>query len=72
MAKGLTRPTFGLPSAAAVERISTAQQVTRLHAAHYRYETLMGDLETQFESKASELRESYISEILEIQGADAA
>jgi hypothetical protein len=72
MAKALTKPTFGLPSAAAVERISTAEQVTRLRDAYFRYETLMGDLEAQFESKASELRESYISEILEIHGADAA
>jgi len=72
MAKALAKPGFGLPSAMAVERISTAEQVTRLHDAHYRYETLMADLETQFESKASELHESYIAEVLEIHGAEAA
>jgi hypothetical protein len=72
MAKQLTKPTFGLPSAATVERISTADQVHRLHSSHFRYTALMTELETQFEAKAAELRESYIEEVLNIHGATAA
>lgn len=65
------KPQFGLPSAAAVEKISTAQQVQALHAAHFRFEALMADLEQKFENEASVLRERYINEVLSIHTADA-
>jgi hypothetical protein len=70
MAKSLTKPTFGVPSAEVIGRIGTSDQVTALHAAHYRYGAQLSDLERQFEAKASELREAYLAEVIAIHDRD--
>ncbi len=71
MAKSLTKAVFGVPSAEVIGRIGTSDQVTALHAAHYRYGAQIADLERQFEAKASELRESYLAEVIAIHGGEA-
>jgi hypothetical protein len=45
-------------------------RVARLSEAGYAYKTKLRELEHQFEVKASELREEYIAEVLEIHTAD--
>jgi hypothetical protein len=66
MAKSLTRQTFGKPSHRVLELNETSDQVARLSEAGYAFKTKMQELEHQFEVKASELREDYIAEVLEI------
>jgi hypothetical protein len=70
--KSLTKPTFGVPSAEVIGRIGTSDQVAALHAAHYRYEAQLAELERQCEVRASELREQYLAEVLEIHQGEAA
>jgi hypothetical protein len=57
---------FGVPSLEVCTRIDNEHAVCRLRAAHYRLEQRMHELETQFESKASELRQAFLTESLEI------
>jgi hypothetical protein len=70
MAKSLTRQTFGEPSHRVLELNETSDQVARLSEAGYAYKTKRRELEHQFDVKASELREEYIAEVLEIHTAD--
>ena len=72
MAKSLTRQTFGDPSHRVLELNETSDQIARLSEAGYAYKTKLRELEHQFEVKASELREEYIAEVLEIHAAEAA
>jgi hypothetical protein len=60
MAKSLTAA-FGVPSHGVLELIETSDKVARLSEAGYGRE-----LEHQFESKAAELREEYLSIVLQI------
>jgi hypothetical protein len=66
MAKSLTTQTFGVPSHGVLELIETSDKVVRLSEAGYGYETRVRELEHQFESKAAELREKYLSIVLQI------
>jgi len=66
VSRSITKPSFGLPSAQCVERISSAEKVERLRSINFNYETRMADLERQFEVLACDLREKYISEILAV------
>jgi hypothetical protein len=66
MAKSLTTQTFGVPSHGVLELIETSDKVAWLSEAGYRYETSVRELEHQFESKAAELREEYLSIVLQI------
>jgi hypothetical protein len=70
MAKQLIKQVFGQPSAEVIGRIGSSDQVTALHAAHYRYGAHLSDLERQFEAKASELRESYLAEVIAIHDSE--
>jgi hypothetical protein len=71
MAKALSKQLFGVPSSEVIGRITSSDQVTALHAAHYRYGAQLSDLERQFEAKASELRETYLAEVIAIHDGDA-
>ena len=66
MAKSLTAQTFGVPSHGLLELIETSDKFARLSEAGYSYETRVRELEHQFESKAAELREEYLSIVLQI------
>jgi hypothetical protein len=57
---------FGVPSLETCTRIDNEDAVCRLRAAHYRLQQRMAELESQFESKASELRQVFLTESLEI------
>jgi hypothetical protein len=57
---------FGVPSHGVLELIETSDKVARLSEAGYGYETRVRELEHQFESKAAELREEYLSIVLQI------
>jgi hypothetical protein len=71
--KSLTKPTaFGVPSTGVLDRIDSSDKVSALHAAGYRYEARLSELEQQFEAKASELRETYLGEVSEIHQGEAA
>jgi hypothetical protein len=70
MAKSLTRQTFGVPSQGVLELIETSDRVARLSEAGSAYETKVRELEHQFEVKASDLREEYLAEVLEIHTAE--
>jgi hypothetical protein len=65
MATSLTAG-FGVPSHGVLELIETSDKVARLSEAGYGYETRVRELEHQFESKAAELREEYLSIVLQI------
>ena len=65
MAKSLTT-SFGLSSHGVLELIETSDKVARLYEAGYGYESWVRELEHQFESKAAELREEYLSIVLQI------
>lgn len=53
---------FGLPSLEVATRIDNSDKVSALHAAGYRYDSRLRELEHQFEAKASELRTAYLDE----------
>jgi len=65
--KSLTKAAiFGVPSLEVAQRIDDMDKVDAIHAAHFRLQTRMRELETQFEAKASELRAAFLAEISEI------
>jgi hypothetical protein len=68
MGKQLTKQVFGVPSAEVIGMIDTSDKVQALRAAGYRYEARFGELELQFEAKASELRGAFLGEVAEING----
>jgi hypothetical protein len=70
MAKSLPRQPFGKPSHRMLELDETSDQVAWLSEAGYAYKTKRRELEHQFDVKASQLREDYIAEVLEIHTAD--
>ena len=57
---------FGVPSLEVCTRIDNEDQVCRLRAIHFRLQERMRELETQFEAKAAELRQVFLTESLEI------
>jgi len=71
MTKTLTKPSlFGVPSLETAQRIDDMDKVDAIHAAHFRLQTRMRELETQFEAKASELRAAFLAEVAEIGGGN--
>jgi hypothetical protein len=64
----LTKQVFGVPSVETANRIDASDKVSALHAAAYRFDARIRELETQFEAKAAELRASYLGEVAEIHG----
>jgi hypothetical protein len=68
MNKHLAKQTFGVPSLATAEAIDNSDKVAQLHAAAYRYDARVRELEIQFETKIAELRQSYLDEVGDIRG----
>ena len=66
MAKSLTTQPFNAPSQAVLELIEPSDKVAWLSEARYSYETKLRELKHQFESKAADLREEYLSIMLQI------
>ena len=54
---------FGVPSLKVAERIADSDATHHIHAATFRYNTRMRELETQFEAKASEIRAAFVAEV---------
>jgi hypothetical protein len=57
---------FGVPSLETCTRIDNEDSVRALQASHYRLTARMRELETQFESKAAELRQAFLDESAKI------
>jgi hypothetical protein len=66
VSKSIIKSTYPTPSAETLARISASDKVAALHAASFRYEAQLAEIERQFETKVSHLRESYLDEVLEI------
>jgi hypothetical protein len=66
MAISRTTQTCNVPSQAVLELIEPSDKVAWLSEARYSYETILRELEHQFESKAADLREEYLSIALQI------
>jgi hypothetical protein len=71
MAKSLITQIFGVPSHSMPELIEISDKIARLSEAGHAYEARLRELEHQFETKASKLREAYLGEVLEIHAAEA-
>jgi hypothetical protein len=69
MARSLTKPIFGVPSADVLTAIDSSDKCAELQAAEFRFRAKFGELERKFEAKASELRTEYLNEVAEIQAA---
>jgi hypothetical protein len=63
--QNMTQP-FNVPSQAVPELIEPSDKVAWLSEARSSYETNLRELEHQFESKAADLREEYLSIMLQI------
>ena len=61
---------FGVPSLIVATAIDNSDKVSALHAAAYRYDARVREIELQFEAKAAELRAAYLSEVSEIQAGE--
>jgi hypothetical protein len=57
---------FGVPSLELCTNIDNEDMVCRLRAAHFKLASRMRSLELQFEEKASELRQAFLTESSEI------
>jgi hypothetical protein len=71
MKTALTKQAFGVPSILTASRIDNSDRVSALHAAGYRYDARVREIELQFEAKVAELREAYLSEVATIQNEAA-
>jgi hypothetical protein len=72
MNKHLAKQAFGVPSLATAEAIDNSDKVSALHAAGYRYDARVREIELQFEAKIAELRATYLGEVADIHGSEAA
>jgi hypothetical protein len=70
--KQLSRPTFGVPSLETATRIDDSDATNAACSAHFRFQTRMRELETQFEAKASELRAAFLAELADIRADEEA
>jgi hypothetical protein len=70
--KHLAKQTFGAPSLVTAEAIDNSDKVSALHAAGYRYDARVREIELQFEAKIAELREAYLDEVADIHGSEKA
>jgi hypothetical protein len=59
---------FGVPSLETASRIDDSDKTAAIEAATYRLSARMHELEAQYDTKASELRASFIAECGEILG----
>jgi hypothetical protein len=61
-----------VPSLETAGRIDASDKVSALHAAAYRYDARVREIELQFKAKMAELRDAYLREVAEIQSDEAA
>lgn len=61
MVKALTKTVFGVPFTELVNRIESSDAVSAARAAGYRFEARLGELGRQYDAKAAELRDEYLS-----------
>jgi hypothetical protein len=72
MNRQVSKPNMlGVVTLETASRIDASDKVSALHAAHYRLNARLHELETQFEAKAAELREAYLGEVAAIHGEAA-
>lgn len=71
MAKALTKPAFGMPSAELIGRIESSEAVSTARAAGHRFEARLGELGRQYDAKAAELRSEYLGELAALGGEEA-
>ena len=71
MNKHLTPKAFGVPSLETARRVGDHDNCSALHAAAFRYDARLMELEQQFATKAAELRTAYLSEVATIQSDEA-
>jgi hypothetical protein len=71
MNKHLTPKAFGVPSAETANRIDASDRVSALHAASYRYDARVREIELQFDAKIAEIRQAYLDEVATIQSEAA-
>jgi hypothetical protein len=71
MNKHLTPKAFGVPSLETARRVDDHDKCSALHAAAFRYDARLMELEQQFATKAAELRAAYLSEVATIQSDEA-
>jgi hypothetical protein len=60
----------GLPPQEVVERNDASVKVVRLREAGYRFEAQLCELERQFDAKARELSEEFLSAVDELNGEE--
>jgi hypothetical protein len=70
--KAVQKQVWGVPSLETASRIDASDKVSALHAAGYRLDARLRELEGQFEAKASELRAAYLAEVATIQSNEGA
>jgi hypothetical protein len=63
MNKHLAPKAFGVPSVETASRIDASDRVSALHAAGYRYDARVREIEAMFEAKIAELRSAYLDEV---------
>lgn len=66
MALSRTIQSFNVPSHVVLKLLEPSDKVAWLSEVRYSYETILRELEHQFESKAADLREEYLSIALQI------
>jgi hypothetical protein len=72
MTRQLSKQIFGMPSLETSSRIDDSDATNAACAAHFRFNSRMRELETQFEAKASELRASFLAELAALREGEAA
>ena len=71
MNKHIAKQAWGVPSLETASRIDASDRVSALHAAAYRYDARVREIEQQFEAKIAELRQAYLDEVTDIHGEAA-
>lgn len=69
MSKAVSKLTFGVPSADAIDRIAASNMVAAAQTAHYRFDARYREVHAQYEAAVSKLRTEYLDELAAIQEA---
>jgi hypothetical protein len=70
MTKLLRKRVFGLPSQEVMGRIDASASAARIREEGYRFEAQLRKLERQFDAKARELSEEYVSTVDGLNGEE--
>jgi hypothetical protein len=70
MTKLLRKTVFGLPSQEVMGRIDASARAARIREEGYRFEAQLRNLERQFDAKARELSEEYVSTVDGLNGEE--